>query len=725
DIDKQINAAKKSDDNDLLILLETRKIIAEEIIAAKNKNDETMLKTLSIACTLEGSVRQTGVHACGILIGRDNLENNIPLMRPKGKEESDIPATQYEGSFVESIGLLKMDFLGLRTLSIIKECLANIKLSRKIDFDIEKIPLDDEATLEIFRQGATTSIFQFESEGMKSNLRMLKPTHIDDLVAMNALYRPGPMDYIPDYIARKNGTKKIEYDHPIMEIHLKSTYGITVYQEQVMLLSRALANFSRGKSDTLRKAMGKKNIDTMKSLYAEFVTGCLNNEEFIKGCEEVKKEPNTLIKKIWKDWEAFAKYAFNKSHSVCYAYIAYQTAYLKAHFPAEFMAANLTKNISDIEKISTQMDECKRMKINVLNPDINESYAGFMVNKNGAIRFGLSGIKNVGKNAVESIIEKRDEKGSYADIFDFVSRVNISAVNKKNIEALVFSGAFDCFTDIKREQYFAKTKDDETFIEALIKFANNVQNSTNTGMTLFGDMEDIAIAKPVIPTPKDYNSLVYLEQEKEHIGMYLTRHPLDQFKFVIERMKFTPLREMPSEDDEIKINNFRIIGYVTEVIERFTKNNNPYGKITMLDYSGAYTFTLFGKEYAEFKNFFTKDYSIIINGSFRPRFKDDTKKSLCVSNVSLLADYTNNISNLTIPLSYYDITDKLTNEIMSILQKKENNGNTKIYFKLYDPENQNTIIKMVSKYKKITLTEEIIDFLENNTYFDTKNISLN
>ena len=719
DIDKQITQARKDEKDSLAINLETRRIIAEEIIEARKNNDNAMLKTLAVACILEGSVRQTGVHACGMLIGRDSLENNIPLMRTK--DEGDRPATQYEGSFVESIGLLKMDFLGLRTLSIIKECLNNIKLSKGINLDIDKIPLDDEKTLNIFKLGATTSIFQFESEGMKSNLRTLKPSHFNDLVAMNALYRPGPMEYIPNYIQRKHGREKIEYDHPLMERYLKDTYGITVFQEQVMLQSRALANFTRGESDNLRKAMGKKDIKTMNKLYDKFVDGCLNNPEFIEGCEQVKKEPKDLVEKIWKDWTAFARYAFNKSHSVCYAYVAYQTAYLKAYFPAEFMAANLTRNISDIDKISVQMEECKRMKISVLSPDVNESYMGFTVNKKGDIRFGLAGIKNVGINAVENIIEEREKNGVYKDIFDFVSRVNLNSVNKKNIEALAFAGAFDCFHEIKRAQFFANVSDNETFVESLIKFGNNIQSSANVGMTLFGEMQTIEVAKPVIPAIPEVDMLKFLSMEKEHIGMYVSGHPLDPFRFVINNMKIIPLREMENEDEVEKLKDFKLAGFITEVVERMTKNGKPYGKVTIIDYSGSYSFTLFGKEYTDHKNLLVPGYSVLLHAGFKEGFNDKERKYFSVSKIMMLSEVKDTLfKKLTLALSSENINENFVTDLVSVTKK--NKGDTNLVIYIYNRE-ENSILKLFSRTERIKLNDEIIDFLENNPYIE--NVSLN
>ncbi|MDD2635264.1 MAG: DNA polymerase III subunit alpha [Bacteroidales bacterium] len=712
DIEKQRKKANSEDEESLALMLETRKIIAEGILVAEQNNDELMLKTFDIACTLEGSVRQTGVHACGMLIGRDKLDNDIPLMRTK--EEGGLAATQYEGKYVEDIGLLKMDFLGLRTLSIIKECLANIKLSKDIDLDIEAIPLDDEETLNIFKTGSTTSIFQFESEGMKSHLKTLKPTHFNDLVAMNALYRPGPMEYIPDYVRRKHGKEKTVYDHPIMEKFLKDTYGITVFQEQVMLQSRALANFTRGESDTLRSAMGKKKFKVMENLHVKFTNGCLNNDEFIAGCEQVKKDPKELIDKIWKDWSAFAKYAFNKSHSVCYAYIAYQTAYLKAHYPAEFMAANLTRNLSDMDKISIQMEECKRMKIKVLSPDVNESYNGFTVNKEGNIRFGMGGIKNVGSNAVDNIIIEREAKGAYKDIFDFVSRVNLNAVNKKNLEALAFAGALDCFKEIQRPQYFLPTPEAETFIEALIRFGNNVQSSNNAGMTLFGEMESMAVSNPIVPELKEYDMLKFLNAEKEHIGMYVTGHPLEPFKYIINTINVKELRELEDETNQQNGREFKMVGFITEVTERMTKKGKPFGRISIIDYTGSFTFTLFGKDYLENKNFFVKGYSILLVARYQEGYKDKTQKYFNVTKVMMLSDVKENyFKKITISVPIENITNEFIDNITNLVKK--NKGTININFKLYNKENK-TAINLFSRTERVSLSDDIIDFLENNPF---------
>ncbi|MBN2805037.1 MAG: DNA polymerase III subunit alpha, partial [Prolixibacteraceae bacterium] len=486
-----------------------------ELELEKSSGNPLIVDTIRLAEALEGSVRQTGVHACGILIGRNPLDEHIPLMPTK---DEVLLTTQYDGRFVEDIGLLKMDFLGLKTLSIIKECLDNIKMSKKITIDIDNIPMDDQLTYELFSKGDTTAIFQFESPGMKKWLRLLQPNRFEDLVAMNALYRPGPMEYIPDYVDRKHGRKAIEYAHPVMEEYLDDTYGITVFQEQVMLLSRSLGGFTRGQSDTLRKAMGKKNRALMDKLKVKFIEGCKANPKFVEGFEQSKskyKEIDELIIAIWKDWEAFAEYAFNKSHSVCYAYIAYQTGYLKAHYPAEFMAAVLSRNLSNIDRIALFMDECRHQGINVLGPDVNESYNKFTVNKKGEIRFGMAGVKGVGAGTVSDIIKERDKHGDFTDLYNFTERVNLTSCNKKNWEALAYSGAFDSISGCHRSQFFITDKNELTYIENLIRYGNLIQNERNMAQqSLFGGAAEITIQKPKPVVSEEWPSVVKLEHEK-------------------------------------------------------------------------------------------------------------------------------------------------------------------------------------------------------------------
>ncbi len=545
----------------------------------KDSDNPLIANTIKFAETLEGSVRQTGVHACGILISRDPLTDHIPLMPTK--DESTLLTTQYDGRFVESIGLLKMDFLGLKTLSIIKETLENIKISRGIEVDIDNVSLDDEKTYELFSHGETTAIFQFESDGMKKHLRDLKPNRFEDLVAMNALYRPGPMEYIPDYIARKHGRQKVDYDLPMMEKYLNDTYGITVFQEQVMLLSRLLAGSTRGDSDNLRKAMGKKQIAVMDKLKVKFQEGCKANFQFVDECNMKSKKPDDIIEKIWKDWEAFASYAFNKSHSVCYAYIAYQTGYLKAHYPAEFMAANLSRNLSNITDITKLMKECKRMKLNVLGPDVNESFIKFTANKNGDIRFGMGAIKGVGAGAAQDIISAREKNGEFKTIYDFAENVNLQTVNKKNLEALAMAGAFDNLSNIKRSSFFVgdDENDNTTFIEKLIKYGNKIQNeSQSLQQSLFGALESSpVIKKPDIPTVEEWPKLILLEKEKNLIGIYLTSHPLDDYRLELENFcsKDVSLKDINNDIEKYKDKEFVFGGMVTAAREGTSKNGNP------------------------------------------------------------------------------------------------------------------------------------------------------
>ncbi len=695
--------------------IELLRLFAEEIIENRKTNNEAMLKTLSFACTLEGSIRQSGVHPCGVLIGKNNLVENIPLMQ--SKDAPEIPSTQYAGNFVEEIGFLKMDFLGLKTLSIIKDCIENIKHSKSIDINIDELPPNDKKSFGIFQQGNTTAIFQFESEGMKKSLKKLKPNRFEDLVVMNALYRPGPMDYIPDYILRKHGKGEITYDHPIMEKYLSETYGITVFQEQVMLLSRALAKFTKGESDSLRKAMGKKEPEIMENLKNKFIQGCKDNPDFISGCENINKNPEEVINKIWKDWEAFANYAFNKSHSVSYAKIAYTTAYLKANYPAEFMAGNLSRNINEITKIMTLMKECGRLKLTVLGPSVNESFYNFTVNNKGHIRFGLGGIKNVGANAVENIIQEREKNGAFIDIYDFASRVNQSIVTKKNFEALAYAGAFDEFKEIKRHQFFYIDENKSlSFLEELAKFGNNIQSQSNAGMTLFGEMETIEVKKPEIPDIYDYNKIEFLNQEKEHIGMYLSGHPLDNYKIFLKFLNITELIELNDDNFINKGKNFKIAGYVTESQERTSKNGNPFGTFSVIDYSGSYKFSLFGKEYIEYKNYFTVGFGLLISARFKEGYKDKENKYLSINGIKTLDELKeNHFKNLKISIQY----DAVDSEFIESLIKKVNKSKGKINVNLciYNPVDNNEI-SLFSRTHRINLDKNFIDFIETEPAID-------
>ncbi len=682
-----------------------------ELVKEKESPNPLIKKTIGLAESLEGSVRQTGVHACGILIGKDPLDHHIPVMPTK---DEDLLTTQYDGRFVEAIGLLKMDFLGLKTLSIIKEVLDNIKLSKNIDVNIEEIPIDDEKTFELFSDGHTTAIFQFESGGMKKYLKELKPNRFEDLVAMNALYRPGPMEYIPSFIRRKHGEEKITYDHPLMEKYLRDTYGITVYQEQVMLQSRALGGFTRGQSDSLRKAMGKKKFDLMAELKEEFTKGCLANKEFIKGCIDVKKDPEELINKIWKDWEAFASYAFNKSHSVCYAHIAYQTGYLKAHFPAEFMAGVLSRNLSDISKISLFMEECRKMNLNVLGPDANESFRKFTVNKQGAIRFGMAGIKGVGEGAVEAIIKEREKNGPFKDIYDFVERLPLTTVNKKNLESLAYAGALDNLGEFHRAQLFAPlTNEDTSFIENLIRYGNKFQaDKASQQASLFGTMDTaIEIKRPELPNCEPFTRLEELNKEKEFIGLFLSSHPLDDFKMELKYFTNTKLKDLEHLEN---FSNKEIIvgGMVTNIRKGLTKTQKPYAILTLEDYSGSFEFPFFGKDYETFLPWLEEGLFLRIRGKVQKKTWGNNELAINISKINNLADIREegvNEIKLKVPLA--EITNDFIDRLYNL--PKAGKGMAVLKFQIYDKE-LNSQVQMLSRTMKIALTPELEKMVEEH-----------
>lgn len=707
----------------------------------KNSPNPLISKTIQFAETLEGSVRQTGVHACGILISRDPLTDHIPIMPTEGES---LMTTQYDGHFVEPIGLIKMDFLGLRTLSIIKTCLENIKKSKHITINENQIPLDDEETFRLFSRGETTGLFQFESPGMKKHLRALQPNRFEDLVAMNALYRPGPMEYIPQFIKRKHGEEPIEYDHPMMEPFLKDTYGITVYQEQVMLQSRALGNFTRGMSDTLRKAMGKKQLETMAKLKDQFLEGCRNNPEFVKEAKENGKDVDTLVNKIWGDWEAFASYAFNKSHSVCYAYIAYQTGFLKAHYPAEFMAANLSNNLSDITKVTTFMDECKRMGLNVLAPDVNESYNDFTVNTHGQIRFGMAAIKGVGEAAVERIIEEREKNGPYKDVYDFFERIDYRAVNKKTLENLVTAGGLDSF-GYHRAQYMNKLDNTTTVLDMLVSYGQkNQQDAMNMQATLFGELEGFEVAKPNIPDCEPWHDYEKSQKEKELIGIFLTSHPLDPYKLEMQLL-CTPIEEINGGLDNFKGRDITIAGIITSKREGKTKTGKDFGILTIEDFSGTYELAFFGKDYADFHQYFINETSIYVKAKIGPKWgKEGNELTFNIQNVGLLETIAENaihaitllvdIEKLTIE-TITEIHDLFTTDVNSetykaaqqkaVQQKTQKSANPEdveepaasnndipLNFMLFD--RQGNHVKMFSRTCKIKKSRELYEYFENN-----------
>lgn len=698
-------------------------------------------KTIQFAETLEGSIRQTGVHACGILISRDPLTDHIPIMPTEGES---LMTTQYDGHFVEPIGLIKMDFLGLRTLSIIKTCLDNIKKSKHIVLNENEIPLDDEETFKLFTRGDTTGLFQFESPGMKKHLRALQPNRFEDLVAMNALYRPGPMEYIPSFIRRKLGEEPIEYDHPMMEPYLKETYGITVYQEQVMLQSRALGLFTRGQSDTLRKAMGKKKFELLAELKGKFVEGCKNNPDFVQGAKEKGKDVEELVNKIWGDWEAFASYAFNKSHSVCYAYIAYQTGFLKAHYPAEFMAANLSNNLSDITKVTVFMDECKRMGLSVLAPDVNESYNDFTVNSHGQIRFGIAAIKGVGEAAVEKIIEEREKNGPYKDVYDFFERIDYKSVNKKTIENLVTAGGLDSF-GYHRAQYLHLVDATTTVLDNLVNYGQkNQQDSMNLQATLFGELDGFEVTKPNIPDCELWHDYEKSKKEKELIGIYLTSHPLDPYKLEMQLL-CTPVEELNSGLETFKGKEINIAGIITAKREGKTKTGKDFGILTLEDFSGTYELAFFGKDYTDFRQYFIDETAIYVKGKVGPKWgKEGNELTFTIQKVGLLEALTENaIRSITLQVDIEKLTLETVTEIHELFTTDVNSESYKEAQqkaaeqrtqKNSDPENfeepvtaQNDIplnfmlfdrqgnsVKMFSRTCKIRRSRELYEYFENN-----------
>lgn len=642
---------------------------------------------LHYASQLEGTVRQTGVHACGVIIGADDLMNFAPLatIEDKSTKES-ILVTQYEGAVVEDVGLIKMDFLGLKTLSIIKEALSNIKRSKGIDLDIDAIPIDDKETYELFCNGDTVATFQFESPGMQKYLKELKPSKFEDIIAMNALYRPGPMDYIPQFINRKQGREEIKYDIDIMERYLSDTYGITVYQEQVMLLSRLLANFTRGESDTLRKAMGKKQKDKLDKLKPKFI-------EQGKGNGHDEK----VLEKIWADWEKFASYAFNKSHATCYSWVAYQTAYLKAHYPAEFMAANLTNNLDDMETISSFIEDAQKKNIQVLGPDINESGAHFTVNKEGNIRFGLAALKGVGSSAVDSITEEREANGLFKDIFDFVTRVNLRNCNKRCIEALVIAGAFDSFKEIHRAQFFVEDRPGHNFIDLLISYAGKAQSGQQNQFSIFdmAEAEDIGPVNPDIPDCEPWSVYEQIKKEKEVAGFYISGHPLDDYKVLISNFVKTPLDELGDIDLMLRKHGdgkpFYFAGIVSDVWSGYTKTNRPKGTITIEAYDSSFKWTVYGDEnFTRHKHMFELGKRLMVEARLNVRRYYDKENNaenkrvdiVPIKVIALEDAYDELCNEVVIVLNLNDVSAEVGENIKAQIEK--NKGLTPISVRIFE-----------------------------------------
>ena len=694
-----------------------------------NGNEPQIRNMLTYAAQLEDTIRQVGVHACGVIIGADDLTKFAPLSTVEDKATGRrVLVTEYDGHVVESVGLIKMDFLGLKTLTIIKECLKNVYQAHGVNIDIDHIPIDDAETYRLFQEGRTIGVFQFESAGMRKYMKELKPTVMGDLIAMNALYRPGPMDYIPQFIRRKHGLEPVTYDIPVMEKYLKDTYGVTVYQEQVMLLSRLLANFTRGESDQLRKAMGKKIMAMLAELKPKFINGGKANGHNEK-----------VLEKIWADWEKFASYAFNKSHAACYSWVAYQTAYLKAHYPAEFMAANLTVAKDDIKDVTKFMDECRAMKISVLAPDVNESGLNFTVNSKGDIRFGLGGVKGVGEGAVEAIISEREKNGKYTDIFDFVKRVNLQACNKKTIESLALAGAFDCFTNSYREQLLGMNAKGENMLDVLIRFGNKYQqDQTANSMSLFGDLGSgmgIDIQLPELPQVSRWSAIERLNKEKNLIGIFLSAHPLDDWEFEVrdvctittaELTQFDAWRtpdarnaaastsnedsaEEEAEENK-KIDPTQWItshenrplffgGIVVDAEEKISQKGNPYGRYVVEDYSGSYQFTLFGEAYKQFASMLKPSVYVFLTGMiqqrgsnqkwFRPKPVAEAEYELSVQQVDLMNDANKHVKSLTLHIPNSNIQPSLVDELEELCKKYP--GDIPLHLCVYDDIKQNVI----------------------------------
>ncbi|MBR1545702.1 MAG: DNA polymerase III subunit alpha [Prevotella sp.] len=680
-----------------------------ELREAETSNDPALRNTIKYAKMLEGTVRGTGIHACGFIICRDPISDWVPVSTADDPDFKDqkTNCTQYDGHVIESTGLIKMDFLGLKTLSELKEACAIIKQTRGIDIDLDNIPIDDPKTYELYQQGRTIGTFQFESSGMQKYLRELKPTVFEDLIAMNALYRPGPMGYIPQFIKRKRGEEPITYDIPVMEKYLKDTYGITVYQEQVMLLSRLLADFTRGESDALRKAMGKKKKDIVDAMKPKFIEGGKKNGHDPK-----------VLEKIWGDWEAFASYAFNKSHAACYSWVAFQTAYLKANYPAEFMAAIMSRRRDQITEITKLMDECKAMGIATLGPDVNESYLKFGVNKKGEIRFGLAAIKGMGDAVAEAIIGEREKNGPYKSIFDFAQRVNFSNVNRKAFESLALSGGFDSF-GIAREDFFAENNKGEMFLDTLVRYGQMYQmEQQQMRNSLFGGENEVDIATPVIPKGRTWSDIERLNRERDLVGIYLSAHPLDEYRIVLDNLCNTHCAELSDVQQLTDREDVIFGGIVTDVRQKFTKRGEPCGFVTIEDFEGSGELALFGKDWGERSGMFAIGSAVYVTAKMQPRFQHSEQKELKVQNVEYLQEVkAKSIDRITITLT----TDLLDEQVVTELGElvNEHPGTTKLYFQLVDSTGKHhVLLRSTSKFVDVKST--LVNFIEHTPALDYK-----
>lgn len=667
------------------------------------KDENLQAQVLKEAARLEGSVRNTGLHAAGIIIAPDDLKNIIPVATSK---DSELLVTQIAGNVIEDAGVIKMDFLGLKTLSILKTALSLIKENHGVDISIDELPLDDELTYKLYQSGETNGTFQFESPGMQKHLRDLKPDKFADLIAMNALYRPGPMAYIPDYIERKHGRQEITYDVPDMSAYLQETYGITVYQEQVMLLSQKLAGFSKGDADVLRKAMGKKQIDVLNKMKVKFMDGGTS-----------KSHPADKLDKIWKDWEAFAQYAFNKSHSTCYALVAYQTAYLKAHYPSEYMAG-VMNHAGNIEKITFFMEECKRMGLKVLGPDINESQKGFAVNKKGEIRFGMMGLKGVGENAIEYILEERKKKGPFTSIFDLIKRVNTRAANKKSLESLAYSGAFDCFKEYTRAQYFGCAKDStQTGLDIIVQFGQRYQaQAQSASNSLFGDMISMDIPTPPLPKVDPWTLTETLEHEKDVTGMFMSGHPLDHFKFELTHFGFTNISDFNEVKEAPQLSPrknkpFKLAGLVVDAQHRVTKTGRSFGMIGIEDFSGKTELMLWSDDYVKFQNYLEKGKNVLIQGEFKSRYNSE-QYEFKVTAINLLETVK---STYTKQLTLEVNSDSINEDFISFFAKniKDNPGKSTLKFNIIEPR-ENIKTSLYTMEKGFSMNDDMVYWLQEN-----------
>ena len=677
-----------------------------ELREAEASANPQMANTIKYAKMLEGTVRGTGIHACGTIICRDTISDWVPVSTAEDKSDPGhkLLATQYDGHVIEETGLIKMDFLGLSTLSIMKETVENIRLTHDgFTLNLDTIPIDDELTYKLYQEGRTIGTFQFESAGMQKYLRELRPTVFEDLIAMNALYRPGPMDYIPSFIARKNGKEPITYDIPCMEKYLKDTYGITVYQEQVMLLSRQLADFTRGESDALRKAMGKKKkaiVDAMKP-------------KFIEGGKKNGHDPKVL-EKIWGDWEKFASYAFNKSHATCYSWVAYQTAYLKAHYPAEFMAGNMSRCLNDITKITKLMSECQAMGIPCLGPDVNESEQKFSANKKGEVRFGLSAIKGMGEAAATNIIAERHKNGQYKDIFDFVQRVNLSAVNRKAMESLALSGGFDSF-GIRREQYFAQNAKGDTFVETLLRYGQVYQSEQSSMQnSLFGDMGGVEIQTPPVPECEQWSTMELLKRERELVGIYLSAHPLDDYAVVLKHMCNLNCTQIGREMDKkafASIEELTFGGIVTSVSQRWTKTNKPFGIVTIEDFEGQGELALFGEEWTKWQSMLQEEYHVYITAQCVQRFRNNPDAyDMVIKKIEFLSDVKEkSIEKFTVYMEATMFNDAQLTDLETTL--KGSDGKVPLYINIHDAKN-NTNIQLYSRNITVDVNKKLLTSLD-------------